>query len=251
MIQSKKEKTMTENQDFVTLPSGGKAKRCKAKNNRGERCGLPARIGFEVCGKHGAGFATREAKNQSRPAGRPIVHGAYSTKTQQRLETRAQEILQDKQKLESGNEALASLQALNAFLLENADTAQNLMVSLEGQLERLKAIEPKEIDKDYLEQFNAIVRDAPQLIRDSLGYFNAVSVNALRVTTALKLRAETSVKLANAKQIDMLLHWVSVVRACILDANLEDSQRQFIDSEMRRRLFGELGGQLPVPRHED
>ncbi len=65
-------------QSTISMPNGGTAARCQARNRAGAQCAKPSRAGFNVCTMHGAGTKKREDAHERKQNGRPPIHSLYS-----------------------------------------------------------------------------------------------------------------------------------------------------------------------------
>jgi hypothetical protein len=75
---SEKAMNRSDLEPYRDVPNGGRAARCQRIKKDGQQCGRTARVGFKVCGVHGAGYAKREAQGVRKPTGAPMVHGRFA-----------------------------------------------------------------------------------------------------------------------------------------------------------------------------
>lgn len=251
-------------EETIVLGNGRTCARCQARNSSGEQCKSPARKGFKVCSKHGAGYRVREERGEKKPVsiGRPRKAQNELASQSQILEIQ-QRRLEDKAALDNTDEALAALQALVEFLVSRSGVGEKfgeleeLVPMLEAAADKFREeaeLSPDEMGKPDYNLINEartamkLIPTAFRLATQVRQLLDDIGVAASRVTKAAKERAEVKLKLAEADQLEMLRDWISISRGVILEMSLSDEQRQFYESQLKLRLFGQLGGQLPAPR---
>lgn len=235
---------------YLSTPTGGQARRCQARNRTGEQCKAPARGGFQVCARHGAGTRAREERGERKPAGRPIVHGLYSQKGLLDIQQLGQEILALEADLDNTDGELALLKATASYLLAQADQFKDKgerLQSLVGTLLDQEAQARAAHDLAAALELAHGARAAQNLHREVESFISRLSDILLRIINAVKLRAETRAKTAEAKALETFLGLCSRIR----ELNLELMDADTLDvweERLRREVLLPNRLQLEVAR---
>jgi len=234
-------------EDYIELPNGGRARRCKAILKSGKRCSNPARKGYDVCWKHGAGSAKREREGKKKPPGRPPVHGLYTKKGMTSIRELRDELLRATEKLDETDTALATLKATLEWLLDLADTQKERAEKFDKLTEALaQAAENARMyeDPSTAREIGQDIRAALRLATELAAWTDRLVEGAIKVINAVKQRAETRAKLAETRALEQFVKLAQGVRDIVWDLTDEETLNVFED-RLRRELLAPKRLQLP------
>lgn len=228
---------------FLSTPNGGVAPRCQAKRRAGGQCGAPARRGYAVCVRHGAGLPSREREQSldRRPRGRPIVHGLYSRAGRRKVSDVVAELEAAQVDLDDSDGEMRVLRATLAFLLGQADiheAAADRIGGVHALLERTRShltLEPVEA-----RAIEDAMRTADRLLARTESWVRAVLDAARFVVKASKERAETRSKIAEARALEVLTRYIHILRGIMWDT-LDEEQLDVIEGRLIREVFAPNG----------
>ncbi|WP_287417673.1 hypothetical protein [Oceanithermus sp.] len=233
--------------DYIQLPNGGRALRCKATLKNGKRCSNPARKGFEVCWKHGAGSGKREKEGTRKPPGRPPVHGLYSKHGLTSIRELRDQLLELGGELDNTDAALATLKATLEWLLSLADNQKDKAEKFEKLADTLAAAASEARsygDVETAVELGRDVRAALRLATELSSWTDRLVEAALKVINAVKQRAETRAKLAETRALEQFVKLAAGVRDIVWDLMDEETLNVFED-RLRRELLAPKRLQLP------
>ncbi|WP_027894496.1 hypothetical protein [Calidithermus chliarophilus] len=216
---------------------GKRMPRCQAVRG-GKQCSQPARKGFDKCWKHGPGSAKR-VKEGSRadPTTARLTHGLYSRSGKSKIQELRELVHASGRALDDSDEELATLKAVVWALLEKEEQFQGALESLEAAHKRVQ--EYAEMLKDAPDPYllEKIGRTLGELNRSHAfvsGYTREVSDHAYRVVAAIKTRAETRAKNAEAKALEAFLALTETLKEVMLEVlSLEQYERVHAALEAR------------------
>ena len=235
---------------FLSTPTGGQAARCQAVKRDGKQCGAPARVGFEVCAKHGAGTAVRVARGDRRPPGRPVVHGLYSQRSLRSVHEIVAELEAIEIDLDDTDGEMRVLRATLAFLLQQAPQQE----ALAEAAERVTAVLNTRLQSESLATGDALVLgravgEASRLLRDAGSWSDRVADVARSIVLAVKQRAETRARMADAKALDSVARFARIIRHIMWDM-LDEDQLDVLEERLQREVFAPNGLELPPPSED-
>ena len=185
------------------LPAG--QRRCQATNKRGTQCGSPARTGYNVCWRHGAGSRKREKTGKAKPAGRPPTTGIYGTRTTRNIHDLLEQGLELREDLDNTDRELIIARAV----LANALALQPDIQALQNTLE-------KALNSNAFMEDPHTLMEAARAVRNFTNYLTDIQKQAHRVIHMVKARAEIRGRAAQEKALEAFQEWVSVLREVLL-----------------------------------
>jgi hypothetical protein len=233
---------------IATRPTrgGGAAPRCQAVKKDGVQCGSYAVTGKRVCPKHGGGMPAREARDGTRPTGRPPTHGLYSQRGQREIADIVAELQEADIDLDDTDEEMRLMRATISYLVRQGPTISAVVERAGEMIEELRALaeggEPLTPQDAY-----TIARAVGGLERAMTRgeSYARVLIEATRHTVgAVKNRAETTAKAAEARALDSLTRFVAVLRGILWDV-LDDEQLDVVEERLRREVFIPAGVAMP------
>lgn len=232
---------------FLSTPNGGVAPRCQAKRRAGGQCGAPARRGYSVCVRHGAGLPSRELEQavDRRPRGRPIVHGLYSRAGRRKIATVVAELEAAQIDLDDSEGEMHVMRATLAFLLGQADIHEDAADKIGG----VYAVLERTLTHQTLEPVEAravgqAMQSADRLLGRTESWVRAVLDAARFLVKASKERAETRAKVAEARALEVLTKYIHVLRGIMWDV-LDTEQLDVIEGRLMREVFRPNGLEMP------
>ncbi len=235
----------------IAVPNGGTATRCQAHNRAGTQCLRPARAGFTVCGKHGAGTKKREDARECKPAGRPVIHGLYSKTSAKSISEIMLEVESLKADLDSSDKEMVALKAILWFLLgqsdkflKHAEVVEKALLEIEDLCAREATLEAGVLrgaavkDMSTAKAVMSEMRTGQRFLSELSSYTDRLTETAMKIVTAVKSRAETKAKLAEKKALEYFVRLARDVKEVIYDLNLDEEQLDAFEEEMKRRVFG-------------
>lgn len=242
----------------LTTPNGGTAARCQAVKRDGSQCGKPARVGYEVCGMHGAGYAKREQEGSRRPPGRPAVHGLYTKSALTSLHDLREEIAALELDLDNTDAELLNLKSIIWLLLGQAERLNAKSDLLEMAVEAVeRALAAAVVIKDGQPGAGELtVAQARQVATDlaqgrrllfEIGSFTDRLLEAnLKTIAAVKVRAEVRVKLAEQEAVQHFASLAKRITSIIWQLSPSDEWLDAYEGTLRRELLGPMGLELPI-----
>ena len=219
---------------LLKMPNGGVAPRCQARNRAGTQCGRPARDGFRVCDKHGAGSRVREERGERKPAGRPVLHGLYSVRGAENIRERMLEVEAATVDLENSDRELTLLRAQLWFLVDQSDARREDVDALEVVMSDLRAL--RVVDPVEALAVQRALLEGNRLVSRLSSWTDRVVDGASGVIAALKVRAETRLKLSESRAVDAMVEYIHMVRAIVLDIVPHD-QMDLFETRLRREIL--------------
>ncbi|AYJ74784.1 hypothetical protein CSW25_07060 [Thermus scotoductus] len=222
------------------LPNG--AQRCQARSkSTGQQCKNPAVSGYSVCSVHGAGTRVRVARGERKPPGRPPIHGLYSQRAQATLRALYEEVLALGD-LDATDREVAMLKAVVWYLLEGAEAIEARQKALEALFAHLEALAQEEGRE--ARAYAQVLGQIERLMREAQSYLDRLGEAAMRVVTAVRMRADTAAKNAQAKAAQALLGYVDELKAVLLE-HLEPEEYEAILEALERRVLLRAAHALP------
>lgn len=211
--------------------NGRRMRRCQALKSDGSRqCRQPARQGFEVCQKHGAGTRKRVEAGTRKAAGRPLEHGLYSKNARSLADLQA-ELLANQHELALTDQEMAANKAIFLTLLRLMPSITELAQALQDALDEGKAM--------TVEEKAEVLKQALRAERMMLRLHEVAGKNIYQA----KLRADTDVKRANDVALEMIASTVPTIRRILLDM-LDYEQYEVFYERFRREVIAAQGLKL-------
>jgi hypothetical protein len=234
-------------QPFVSTPNGGAARRCQAMRRDGGQCGAPARRGYSVCVRHGAGLPSREREQalDRRPRGRPIVHGLYSRAGRRKIAEVVAELEAAQIDLDNSDSEMRVLRGTLSFLLGQADVhekAEDVVGGVFAVLER--TLSHQTLDPAEARVIANAMTAADRLLGRTESWVRAVLDAARFLVKASRERADTRAKVAEARALETLTRYIHVLRG-ILHDSVSEEQLDIIEGRLVREIFAPNGLELP------
>jgi hypothetical protein len=232
----------------LRTPNGGEAPRCQAVKRDGTQCGAPARKGYRVCARHGAGLTPRPAtatQRERKPGGRPPTHGLYSKAGRRKIAEVVAELEAAQIDLDDSDGEMRVLRGTLAFLLGQADVHEGALDKITG----VYAVLERTLTHQTLEPVEAraigqAMQSADRLLGRSESWVRAVLDAARFVVKASKERAETRAKVAEARALETLTKYIHVLRGIMFDS-LDEEQLDVIEGRLVREVFLPNGLEMP------
>ena len=224
-----------------TMPNGGSCSRCQARKKDGVQCGSPARNGFSVCSRHGAGFPSREAKGLALPAGRPVVHGLYSKSGQQSIH----EFMLDVEaagNLKNTDKELTALKAALWFLLDQSDKRQEASTHLRELLEHLKGVRPSNLED--IQALRALIGEARGLQSQLDSWLSRVQDGAGQVMSAAKIQADILVRTADARASENFAAFTKALRGILWDVVDDPEKLSVFEIRVQKEIFAPIRARI-------
>jgi hypothetical protein len=237
----------SELQPYLSIPNGGVAHRCQAMRRAGGQCGAPARRGYSVCVRHGAGLPSREREQAvaRRPRGRPIVHGLYSRAGRRKIAEVVAELESAQIDLDDSDGEMRVLRATLAFLLGQADVHEGALDKITGVYAVLeRTLSHQTLDPVEARAIGQAMQSADRLLSRSGSWVRAILDASRFLVKASKERAETRAKVAEARALEVLTKYIHVLRGIMLDS-LDEEQLDVIETRLLREVFLPNGLEMP------
>ena len=227
------------------MPNGGTTPRCQALKRGGGQCAAPARKGYRVCARHGAGLTPTEKPRERRAGGRPVEHGLYSRVGRRKIAEVVAELEAAQVDLDDSDGEMRVLRGTLAFLLGQADLHEAAADKIGG----VYAVLERTLTHQTLEPVEAraigqAMQSADRLLGRTESWVRAVLDAARFLVKASKERAETRAKVAEARALEVLTKYIHVLRAILWDA-LDAEQLDVIEGRLMRDIFIPNGLEMP------
>jgi hypothetical protein len=241
----------------LSTPNGGVAARCQRIKKDGTQCGKAARVGFDVCGTHGAGYGKREREGTRRPPGRPPIHGIYARTTLSSLQDLREEIAGLELDLDNTDGELINIKSIVWHLLGQAEKLHAKSEMLETAVEAVeKVLDEAVVIRDgqpgagelTVAQARRVAADLAQgrKMLYEIGSFTDRLLEAnLKTIAATKMRAETKAKMAEQQAVQHFAELAKRITGIIWQLAPDDAWLDTYEGTLRRELFGPLGLELP------
>ncbi len=204
---------------------------------------MPARTGFDVCFKHGAGTRKRQKHGAARPPGRPPLHGLYSVSGKASIAARAKRLAALDVDMDDTDAELRVMKAVNWYLLDE-------VTAVEDALDRVRRRDPGDSCHGPVADgaSSVVPPECKRLLdrRDAL--LERVVATSLRIVTAIKRRAEIRLKLLPDAAFEDARQLVTLMREIVWDL-LDEEQLDVFEQRLRREFFGPKGVMLEKPAH--
>lgn len=237
----------SDRQPVLFTPNGGVARRCQATRRGGGQCGAPARRGFSVCVRHGAGLRSREEAGERKPVtvGGRMTHGLYSRAGRRKIAQVVAELEAAQVDLDDSDGEMRVLRATLTFLLSQADLHEDGG----DTVRRAYALLERSLGQQAVGAAEAAVMgramgEASRLLGQSVSWVRAVLDAARFIVKASKERADTRAATAEARALATLTRFVHVVRN-ILWEMLDEEHLDALEARLLREVFIPNGLEMP------
>lgn len=253
-------------EEYLTMPTGQRVRRCQHLDPEKGQCRMPARKGELFC-RHHLGQAPQGAKDAKdakdargakeakearaaleaaqRARTAPIRHGLYTEAAGRSIREIAEAILRLEADLDNTDRELAILKGTLHWLLQRAEDFQAKAEALGELLARLEGLRPTE-DAQALRALAEDLRLASRLQVGLAAWTDRLMDAAMRVVNAAKARAETRAKLAEARALEQFVRLVQAVRDILWDLLPEETLALFED-RLQREVLESVRVALPPP----
>jgi hypothetical protein len=225
----------------MTLPNGGVCARCQRVKKNGVQCGNPARVGFNVCPRHGAGFKAREDAGMALPTGRPVVHGLYSKTGKQSIHDLISEV-ETSGSLKSTDREIATLKAALWFLLEQSDARQQASKDLGSLLEHMRNLKPS--TPEDIQAARALIFEARGLQTSLDSWLSRVQDSSSLVLNAAKIRADIHAKTAQDRALTAFQEWTNALRHIIWDIMDDPEKLDIFELRVQQEIFAPMRAKI-------
>lgn len=250
-------------EEYLTTPTGQKARRCQHVLPGGRQCGMPALKGELFCRRHlpedKRGARPEKGRPKAKPlppeakaaleaaqaarGGHPVYHGLYTEAGARKIRDLAAEILQLERDLDNTDRELAVLKAALFWLLDRAQEYQEKAEALSRLLAGLEALTPSE-DPQVLRLLAEDLRQANRLQEALASWTDRLMEAAMRVVNAVKQRAETRAKVAEARALEQFVRLTTAVRDILWEVVPEDVLNIF-EERLQREVLEKASLALP------
>ena len=213
----------------------------------GGQCGAPARRGYSVCVRHGAGLPSREREQaiDRRPRGRPTVHGLYSKRGRRRIAEIVAELEAAQVDLDDSEGEMRVMRGVLAYLLGQADIHEDAADTIGGVMRTLE----RTMTQQMLEPAEAAavgraMANADRLLGRSESWVRALLDASRFIVKASRERSETRAKVADARALETLTKFVHVIRN-VLWETLDEEQLDVLEGRLMREVFIPNGLEMP------
>lgn len=232
---------------FIAIPNGGTAPRCQVRKKNGDQCAAPARRGFTVCSRHGAGFRVREEAGERKPVsgGGRMTHGLYSRMGRRKIAEVVAELEAAEIDLDNSDGEMRVLRGVLAYLLGQADIHEAAADRIGG----VHALLKRTLSHQTLEPVEAraiedAMRTADRLLARTESWVRAVLDAARFVVKASKERAETRSKVAEARALEVVTRYIHILREILWEV-VSEEDLDVIEARLIRDIFLPNGLQMP------
>lgn len=234
---------------FIAIPNGGTAPRCQVRKKNGDQCAAPARRGFTVCSRHGAGTRAREESGERKPvtAGGRMTHGLYSRAGRRKIAEVVAELEAAEIDLDDSDGEMRVLRATLAFLLGQADVHEGAGDTVRGTyalLERTLGERESELEMWEVKMLRGAMDSADRLMSRTESWVAAILDASRFVVKASKERAETRAKVAEARALEVLTRYIHILRGIMWDT-LDEEHLDVIEGRLMREVFLPNGLEMP------
>lgn len=192
---------------------------------------MPARRGFQVCFKHGAGTAKRVDDGARRRPGRPRIHGLYSDLGRASVRDEVRRLEEANVDLDDTDHEMLVAKGVNAYLLNVIEDVERARAA--------RLADPREGARRGDDADIAL-----QARLDAL--MHRVAANSLRIVRMAKTRAATKALLARDHALEIVSEYVKAVRHIIWDL-LDDQALDVFEERLRDEVFRPLGVEVDLP----
>ena len=228
---------------YISTPNGGTAPRCQGHKKNGDQCAAPARRGFTVCSRHGAGMRAREESGVRKPVsgGGRMTHGLYSKAGRRKIAEVVAELEAAQVDLDDSEGEMRVLRGTLAFLLGQADIHEAAADKIGG----VYAVLERTLSHQTLEPVEAraigqAMQSADRLLGRSESWVRALLDASRYIVKASKERAETRAKVAEERALETLTKFVHVIRGVLWDV-LDEEQLDVLEGRLVREVFAPNG----------
>ncbi|QWK23103.1 hypothetical protein [Thermus antranikianii] len=134
------------------------------------------------------------------------------------------------------------LKAVVWYLLEGAEAIEARQKALEALFAHLEALAQEEGRE--ARAYAQVLGQIERLMREAQSYLDRLGEAAMRVVTAVRMRADTAAKNAQAKAAQALLGYVDELKAVLLE-HLEPEEYEAILEALERRVLLRAAHALP------
>ena len=241
----------------VATPNGGVAVRCTGTTKNGARCSKPARRGYATCATHQAeGEATVETGERRGP-GRPATHGLYSRMGATSIRELRDQVSSLEIDLDDTDEELKTVKSVLWFLLGQAEKyegktlmLETALTAIENVLETAKVVHKGvpadgELSVAQARQLGAQLAAGYRLVAEINGWTGRLLDSNLRAISAVKMRAETSAKLAEQKSVEAFAGLAGQITRIIWELAPDSDWLDVYEDRLRRDVLGPNRLELP------
>jgi hypothetical protein len=225
----------------LVMPNGGVTPRCQAHKKNGEQCAAPARRGYRVCARHGAGLRAREESGERKPvtAGGRMTHGLYSKAGRRRIAEVVAELEAAQTDLDDSDGEMRVLRGTLAYLLGNAsvhEQAEETVGGIHALLSRTLKRNEDTLDPVEARAIGQAMQSADRLLGRSESWVRAVLDAARFVVKASHERSQTRAKVAEARALETLARYIHVLRGILWDT-ISEEELDVIEGRLLREVF--------------
>lgn len=246
----------------VSTPNGGTARRCQAFRGDGTQCAKPARKGFATCASHPSDLEQAVREDDRRGPGRPPSHGLYSRSGLTNIRELRDEVSTLELDLDDTDEELRTIKAVLWHLLTQAEKYQEKTVMLETALTAIEnvledaAIVHKgvpgegELSVAQARQLGVQLATGYRLVSEIDGWTAQLLESNLRAILAVKMRAETTAKLAERKSVEAFAGLAGQITRIIWELAPDSDWLDVYEDRLRRDILRPNALENPAPRPE-
>ena len=232
----------------LSTPNGGEAPRCQALKRGGGQCGAPARKGYRVCARHGAGLTPRPAtatQRERKAGGRPPTHGLYSKAGRRRIAEVVAELEAAQTEIDNSDAEMMVLRGTLSFLLGQADVHEAALDKVGGTYQLLeRTLSHQTLDPTEARAVGQAMMAADRLLGRSESWVRALMDAARFVIKGAHERSQTRAKHAEAKALETLAKYIQVLRGIMHDV-LDEDQLDVVEGRLLREVFAPNGLEIP------
>lgn len=192
---------------------------------------MPARSGYKVCFKHGAGTRTRADAGAKKRPGRPRIHGLYSDAGRASVREEVRRLEQANIDLDDTDREMLVAKAVNVHLLSIIDEVQEARANWTAN-GPVCARCGGEGERAYQKRLDALT--------------HRLAHNSLRIVRMTLLRAQIKDLLSRDHALATVRTYAQAVTHIVWDL-LDDDALDVFERRMRDEVFRPLGVEVDLP----